>query len=284
MTSLAPVASAPPDVLRAVARMALEEDVGAGDVTTEALFGPEARCRARLLVKEAGVVCGLPAAEAVLRALDPDLAFEAQVDEGQRLDQPATAATVEGATRAVLAGERSALNLLGRLSGVATLARVFVDAVAGTGVEVLDTRKTTPGLRALEKYATRVGGVTNHRQGLFDGILVKDNHLRLAGGVAAAVESLRLRAGGLPVEVEVETMADVRAALDAGADVLLLDNLDLASMAEAVALAGRRARLEASGGVTLASVRAVAEAGVHCISVGALTHAARSLDVSLEVA
>lgn len=264
---------------------ALAEDLGAGgDVTTNALFAPKARCRARLLVKEAGVVCGLPAAEEVFRALDEEeLSFEAVVAEGERIHGPEEVAVVEGSARAVLTGERTALNLLGRLSGVATMARSFVDAVAGTGVDVLDTRKTTPGLRALEKYAARVGGAINHRQGLADGILVKDNHLRLAPHLAWVVATLRRRAPGLAVEVEVETLDDVRAALGAGADVLLLDNMELATLARAVTLVGSRARLEASGGVTLANVRAVADTGVDCISVGALTHAARSLDVSLEV-
>jgi nicotinate-nucleotide pyrophosphorylase (carboxylating) len=274
--------------LARVVEEALREDLGgqsgvSGDVTTSTLFGPGARCRARLLVKEPGVVCGLPVAEAVFYALDTKVRFEAVVSDGRRLHEPQEVAVVEGPVRAVLAGERTALNLLGRLSGVATLARAFVDAVSGTGATILDTRKTTPGLRALEKYATRVGGVTNHRQGLHDGILVKDNHLLLAGDMSRAVETVRALAGDLPVEVEVETLDEARAALDAGADVLLLDNMSLDALAAAVALASPRARLEASGGVSLANVRAVAETGVDFISVGALTHAARSLDVSLEV-
>ncbi|MDQ3571215.1 MAG: carboxylating nicotinate-nucleotide diphosphorylase, partial [Actinomycetota bacterium] len=244
---------------------------------------PEVRCRARLLVKEPGVVCGLPAAEAVFRTLDAGVRFQQLVSEGDRLDEPGEVAFVEGAARAVLTGERTALNLLGRLSGVATLARAYVDAVAGTGTVILDTRKTTPGLRVLEKYATSAGGVKNHRSGLGDGILVKDNHLRLAGDVGAAVAALRLAAEGWPIEVEVETLTEVRAALDAGSDVLLLDNMTLEAITEAVALASPRATLEASGGVSLANVRAVAETGVDFISVGALTHGARSLDVSLEV-
>jgi nicotinate-nucleotide pyrophosphorylase (carboxylating) len=266
-----------------VVRQALAEDVGPGDVTTNALVGPETRCRARILIQEPGVVCGVPAAEAVFRALDPAVTFEATMGEGENLAGPGQVAMVEGSARAVLTGERTALNLLGRLCGVATLARSFVDAVAGTGAVILDTRKTTPGLRTLEKYAIRVGGATNHRFGLYDRVLVKDNHLRLAGDIGAAVRAIRERAPGLPVEVEVETLADARAALDAGADVLLLDNMSVADLTETVALVSPSARLEASGGVTLANARAVAETGVDFMSVGAITHAARSLDVSLEV-
>ena len=268
-----------------VVEQALAEDLGpgVGDVTTDAVVAPRVRCRARLLVKDPGVVCGLAVAEAVFRALDPDVGYEAMVAEGQRLDTTATVARLEGSARAVLAGERAALNLLGRLSGVATAARAFVDAVAGTGVIILDTRKTMPGLRVLEKYATSVGGAVNHRMGLFDGILVKDNHLRLAGGIRPALHAVRRAAGGYPIEVEVETLEEVAQALAAGADVLLLDNMTTELMADAVALARGRARTEASGGVTLARVRAVAQTGVDFISVGALTHAARSLDVSLEV-
>ncbi|MDP8975902.1 MAG: carboxylating nicotinate-nucleotide diphosphorylase [Actinomycetota bacterium] len=270
----------------AVARVvheALAEDVGSGDLTTNALFPPHARARARLLLEEPGVVCGLPVAEAVFRALDPDVRFEAVVDEGDHLRRADQVAVVDGSARAVLSAERTALNLLGRLSGVATMARAFVDAVAGAGAAVLDTRKTTPGLRVLEKYATSVGGATNHRRGLHDGILVKDNHLALSAEVRTVVEKLRSVPGDHPVEVEVESLEEVRAALEAGADALLLDNMSLGAMKEAVALAGPRVTLEASGGVSLASVRAVAETGVDYISVGALTHAARSLDVSMEV-
>ncbi len=276
-----------PEAMARVVREALAEDVGDGDLTTNALFAAEARCRARMLVKEPGVVCGLSVAEAVFRALDADVCFEEVVPEGHHLQQSGPmageVAVVEGSARAVLSAERTALNLLGRLSGVATMARAFVDAVAGTDAVILDTRKTTPGLRALEKYATSVGGATNHRQGLHDGILVKDNHLRLTGEVTTVVEALRHVAGDHRVEIEVETLEDVGAALDAGADALLLDNMSPAVMRQAVALTASRATLEASGGVSLANVRAVAETGVDFISVGAITHAARSLDVSLEV-
>jgi nicotinate-nucleotide pyrophosphorylase (carboxylating) len=279
------------DGLHDIVARALAEDLGRdptsddlvrGDVTTQASVSSDARCRAEILLKEPGVVCGLPVVEATCRALDQGVQFEPLVREGDRLESPDAVARVEGSARAILAAERTCLNFLGRLSGVATLTRAFVDAVEGTGAVVLDTRKTTPGLRALEKYATRTGGARNHRSGLYDAVLLKDNHLRLAGGVKAAVGAVR-RATTLPVEVEVESLEDVLMALEAGADLFLLDNMSLETLAQAVALAGGRARLEASGGVSLSNVTAVARTGVDYISVGALTHSSRWLDVSLEV-
>jgi len=263
-----------------VVREALAEDVGRGDVTTEATVDADATCRANVLLKEPGVVCGLPAVEAVFRALDTEACFEALAADGDELAR-VTLARVDGSARAVLTGERTALNLLGRLSGIATLTRRFVDAVDGTGAVILDTRKTTPGLRALEKYAVRCGGAQNHRFGLDDGILVKDNHLRAAGGIRAAAD--RLRGARLAIEVEAESLDDLREALAAGVESILLDNMPSATMREAVELVAGRATLEASGGVSLETVREIAETGVDFISVGALTHSARSLDVSLEV-
>jgi nicotinate-nucleotide pyrophosphorylase (carboxylating) len=270
------------DTLERAVYAALAEDVGEGDVTTEATVDPEAVGTAEVLLREAGVVCGLAAAEAVFRALDPDVSFEPLVEEGVVVDYPGPVALVTGPERAILTGERTALNFLGRMSGIATVTRRYVDAVAGTGVAILDTRKTTPGLRALEKYAVVCGGGRNHRFGLDDGVLVKDNHLRASGSIEAALETLRT-ATDLPVEVECDTLEQVSQALDAGADAILLDNMTLDELRAAVALAGGRARLEASGGITLENVRAVAETGVDEISVGALTHSARSLDVSLEL-
>jgi nicotinate-nucleotide pyrophosphorylase (carboxylating) len=268
-----------------VARAALAEDVGAGDVTTLGAIGAEARCRARLLLKEPGVVCGLPAAEMVFLALDPEAGFEPLAADGDHRDGDRTVvAEVAGLTRSVLTGERTALNLLGRLSGIATRTARYVNAVAGTGATILDTRKTTPGLRALEKYAVRCGGGANHRFGLDDGILVKDNHLAAAGGISNAVRRLRAAGTrGLPIEVETDTLDQVDEALEAGADRILLDNMAPAELREAVARVAGRALLEASGGVSLETVRAIAETGVDFVSVGALTHSARSLDVSLEV-
>jgi nicotinate-nucleotide pyrophosphorylase (carboxylating) len=269
------------DTLRVV-YAALAEDVGAGDVTTEATVDADASGEAELLLKEPGVVCGLDAAEAVFRALDEDIRFEAFFDEGAVVAGVTVVARVAGLQRAILTGERTALNFLGRLSGIATLTRRYVDAVEGTGAAILDTRKTTPGLRVLEKHAVACGGGRNHRLALDDGVLVKDNHLRTLGSIQAAVERLR-DVTPLPIEVECDTLDQVSEALDAGADGLLLDNMSLDMLVAAVSLAKGRARLEASGGITLDNVRAVAETGVDEISIGALTHSARSLDVSLEL-
>jgi len=264
-----------------VVAVALAEDVGSGDLTSEALVPPDARCRAQLVLEEPGVVCGVPVAAAVFRALDASVRVEALVAEGAVVASPPTVvAEIEGPARAVLTGERVALNLFARLCGVASLTRRFVELVDGTGTTILDTRKTTPGLRALEKYAVRRGGGANHRAGLYDAVLVKENHLRIAGGIAAAVASLDGRGD---VEVEAETLAQVREALDAGVGRILLDNMSPEQCGEAVALAGGRAGLEASGGISLATVRSYAESGVDFVSVGALTHSARSLTVSLEV-
>jgi nicotinate-nucleotide pyrophosphorylase (carboxylating) len=272
------------ETIDGVVAAALAEDVGDGDRTTAALVPEDARCRAQLLLEEPGVVCGLPVATAVFRALDPSVRVDVLVEEGDAVTAPPTVlAEIEGSARAVLTGERVALNILGRLCGIASLTRRFVELVDGTGTRVLDTRKTTPGLRALEKYAVRCGGGTNHRAGLYDAVLVKENHLRIAGGIPAAAAALRGATNGLQVEVEAETLAQVREAIDAGIGRILLDNMSPQEVAEAVALAGGRVELEASGGVSLATVRAYAETGVDFVSVGALTHGARSLHVSLEV-
>ena len=271
------------DTLERAVLAALAEDIGAGDVTTEATVPEEAVGTAELLVKEPGVVCGLRAAESTFRALDSEIRFEALASDGDTVDEPPTVvARVSGSERAILTGERVALNFLGRLSGIATLTQHYVSAVDGTGAAVLDTRKTSPGLRALEKYAVASGGGRNHRFGLDDAVLVKDNHLRAAGSVTDAVRLVRA-ASDLPIEVECDTLGQVAEALEAGVDAILLDNMTLTELREAVALTAGRARLEASGGVSLETIRAIAETGVDEISVGALTHSARSLDVSLEL-
>ena len=271
------------DTLERAVLAALAEDIGAGDVTTEATVPEDAVGTADLLLKEPGVLCGLRAAESTFRALDPEVRFEALASDGDLVgDPPAVVARVSGSLRSMLTGERVALNFLGRLSGIATLTRRYTDAVEGTGAAVLDTRKTTPGLRALEKHAVVCGGGRNHRFGLDDAVLVKDNHLRAAGSVGRAVELVRA-ASDLPIEVECETLHQVGEALEVGVDAILLDNMTLDELREAVSLNAGRARLEASGGVSLGTVRAIAETGVDEISVGALTHSARSLDVSLEL-
>src|SRR5262245_10871659 len=271
------------DTVERVVLAALAEDIGAGDVTTDATVREDAVGTAELLVKELGVVCGLHAAEVAFRALDADIRFEALGSDGDAVDNvPAVVARVTGSERAILTAERVALNFVGRLSGIATLTRQYVDAVAGTGTAVLDTRKTTPGLRALEKHAVAAGGGRNHRFGLDDAVLVKDNHVRAAGSIGRAVDLVRA-ATDLPIEVECDTLAQVDEAIGLGVEAILLDNMSLDELRAAVALVDGRARLEASGGVTLDTIRAIAETGVDEISVGALTHSAHSLDVSLEL-
>jgi nicotinate-nucleotide pyrophosphorylase (carboxylating) len=262
---------------------ALAEDVGGGDVTTTALVPADARARARIVQKGPGVVAGLRVAEAVFRRVDPELRWHAHAAEGEWRDG-GLVAEVAGAAAAILRGERVALNFLARLSGIATLTARYVQAVSGTGAVILDTRKTTPGLRALEKEAVRVGGGANHRFGLFDAVLVKENHVAAARGVRAAAElALAAAPAGMLVEVECQSLADVDEALAAGVGRLLLDNMDTDEMAEAVRRAGGRAELEASGGVALDTVRAIADTGVDYISVGALTHSAPALDLSLQL-
>ena len=267
--------------MRELIDRALAEDVGDGDLTTSAVVPEGSSARAAIRQKERGVLAGLDVARAVFQRVDPALRFIAAAAEGE-WREPAPVAHVEGDGAAIFAAERTALNFLGRLSGIATLTARYVTAVAGTGVTILDTRKTTPGLRALEKAAVVTGGGGSHRAGLFDAILVKENHARLAGGVGeAARRAVEGAPGGVTVEVEVETLAELEEVLDAGVTRVLLDNMGLPDLRAAVRSAGGRAQLEASGGITLDNVRAVAETGVDFVSVGALTHSAPALDVSL---
>jgi nicotinate-nucleotide pyrophosphorylase (carboxylating) len=270
--------------LDAIVALAVAEDLGPGDVTGEAIITPDARCAAVVLAKKVGVVAGIGLLEHIYRAIDPEVEVMPLVADGTVVDAPPLElARIEGPARAVLAGERIALNLLGRLGGVATATRAYVDAVAGTGVRILDTRKTMPGLRELEKYAVACGGGANHRMGLYDAFLIKDNHLRVAGGVLPAIALARAAHPDLPITVEVEDLRQLRDALTGGAERIMLDNMPAAAMREAVGVVGGRAEVEASGGVTLANVREVALTGVDVISVGAITHSATWLDVSLEV-
>ena len=267
-------------VISGVVRRALAEDVGAGDVTTTATVPETARARALITQKAPGVVFGLDVAEQVFMALDPEVKFERLTEEGVwREDGPVL--QIEGSARSILTGERTALNFLGRLSGVATMSARAARAVEGTGAQILDTRKTTPGLRALEKAAVAAGGATNHRAGLYDAILIKENHAALAGGVGEAVRRAREAAPELPLEVEARTLEEVDEALAAGARRILLDNMTPDQLRAAVQLVGGRAELEASGRVTLETLREVASTGVQFISVGALTHSAPALDLSL---
>jgi nicotinate-nucleotide pyrophosphorylase (carboxylating) len=283
-TLVAPDWDIPLLVLRESVCAWLREDLGYGDRTTLAVVSPGATGTAAIVMRQPGVLCGMPVIEAVFAELDTRLRVTTMCREGELVPEGTVVGQIVGPLRGILAGERLALNLLQRLSGIATLTRRFVDAVAGTGVMILDTRKTTPGLRLLEKYAVRVGGGRNHRFGLFDGVLIKDNHVRVAGSVREAVQRVRnVIPHTMLVEVEVTTLEELDEALAAGADWILLDNMDVETMREAVRRVAGRAKLEASGGVTLERVRAIAETGVDAISVGALTHSAPALDISLEV-
>ena len=274
-----------PDLLiEPTVRLGLAEDLGrAGDVTARACVPPEARLAAVLAVRKAGTVAGLDAARLTFRMMDPAVRIEAVAQDGEHVAAGAVLARVGGLAQAVLAAERTALNLLGRLSGVATLTAAYVRAVEGTGARIADTRKTTPGLRALEKHAVACGGGLNHRFGLDDAILIKDNHVAVCGGVGAALERARAAAGHLmKIEVEVDSLRQLEEALPYRPDVVMLDNFSLEDLRAAVALVGGRTVLEASGGVNLQTVRAIAETGVDVISVGALTHSAPALDVGLD--
>jgi nicotinate-nucleotide pyrophosphorylase (carboxylating) len=278
--------SVPPGIREAV-KAALAEDLGlAGDITTNAIIAPDARAHAVIAARKAGCVAGVPLAEEAFRQLDPAFEFDAVAADGAEIAAGAVIARLHGTTRAILAAERVALNFLGRLSGIATLTRAYVHTIAGTNAHICCTRKTTPGMRALEKYAVRCGGGVNHRFGLFDAILIKDNHIAAAGGIGAAISRARLAAGHLvKIEVEVDTLAQLEEALKHPVDVVLLDNMQPGQLRTAVALsrsAAPQVLLEASGGVTLDTIRAIAETGVDLISSGSLTHSAPYYDVGLD--
>lgn len=271
--------------LDALIDLALAEDLGQGDVTTETTVSPTARGQAVLEARQGLILCGRPVVERVLQRFGPGApAVTWQFEDGARVEAGASVARFDGAFGTLLALERTMLNFLQRMSGVATQARRYVDAVAGTGARVVDTRKTLPGWRVLDKYAVRVGGAHNHRAALDGGVLIKDNHLAAGGGITAAVQNARARAPhALRIEVEVESLAGLQEAIEAGAEVVLIDNFTPEQAAQAVALAAGRVLLEASGGISLANVRAFAEAGVDIISVGALTHSVPAADLALEV-
>jgi nicotinate-nucleotide pyrophosphorylase (carboxylating) len=263
---------------------ALDEDLGeAGDLTTEAVIAPDSTSDAVIVARGTGVIAALAVAVRVFEILDPDVEATVLVDDGAVVDPGTVLVELAGPSRPILIGERTALNILGRASGVATATRSLVDAVAGTPARIVDTRKTTPGLRALEKYAVRMGGGANHRFGLHDAVMIKDNHIVAAGGIAAAVGAARRRIGHtVKIEVEVTSLAELDELLGVGADIVLLDNMTPEVMAEAVRRVGGRMVTEASGGVTLDTVRSIAETGVDVISVGWITHSAPSLDVALD--
>jgi len=265
-----------------VLKFALAEDVGSGDVTTDGIVPLDAKLRGQIVAKQVGVVAGLDIAQQVFQLLDAHVEFISRAEEGTAVKAGDVLADLFGSARALLTGERTALNFLNRMSGIATLTREFVARVSHTGVVILDTRKTAPGLRVLDKLAVARGGGQNHRFGLFDLILIKDNHIDFAGSIEAAVERARKSQNRLEIEVEARTLRDVQTALGLGIKRILLDNMTLDMLRAAVELNSGRARLEASGNVNLENVRAIAETGVDCISIGALTHSAKSFDASLE--
>jgi nicotinate-nucleotide pyrophosphorylase (carboxylating) len=271
----------PLDISHCIKR-ALEEDIGSGDVTTDSIVPAGATLRGRIIAKQQGIVAGLEVAHNVMLALSEQITFVSNVADGSHVERGTVLAEVAGSARALLTGERTALNFLGRMSGIATLTGQYVDAVKSTKAIILDTRKTAPGLRALDKLAVTLGGGQNHRTGLFDMVLIKDNHIDFAGSITAAVERVRASGTILAIEVETRTLDNVREALRLGVERILLDNMTPETMREAVEIAGGRAKLEASGNVTLENVLEVAQTGVDYISVGALTHSPRVFDVSLE--
>ncbi|MEZ5776051.1 MAG: carboxylating nicotinate-nucleotide diphosphorylase [Hyphomicrobiaceae bacterium] len=274
----------PPWAVGKAVEAALAEDLGiAGDLTTDAIFAPGQRASGRLVARGEGIVAGLALAEAAFRALSGEVAFRVRTRDACPVAARGVIASIEGPARALLTGERVALNFLGHLSGIATLTGRYVEAVAGTGARIVCTRKTTPGLRIFEKYAVRAGGGLNHRFGLYDAVLIKDNHIRAAGGVRAAIAAVRAHAGHMvKVEIEVDTLDQLDEVLADPVDAVLLDNMAPAMLAEAVGRIGGRMTTEASGGVGLDTVRAIAEAGVDLISVGRLTHSAPTLDIGLD--
>lgn len=259
---------------------ALAEDIGSGDLTAR-LIPPDRRARARIICRETMVLCGSAWLEEVYRQIEPGIAVDWHARDGERLDPGAALCELEGPARGLLSGERTGLNFLQTLSAVATRTRAYVDAVTGTAAQILDTRKTLPGLRLALKYAVRCGGGHNHRIGLYDGVLIKENHIAAAGGIREALRHAAEIAGGVPIQIEVESLAQLEEALSAGATLILLDNFDLTGLREAVRITAGRATLEASGGVSLDTVRAIAETGVQRISVGSLTKDIRAADLSM---
>jgi nicotinate-nucleotide pyrophosphorylase (carboxylating) len=263
---------------------ALREDVGEGDITTNLLFSEDVPCEAVISAKEEGKLAGLLIAERVFRKLDKSIVWNEKKRDGEKVESNQVLAEISGSQRAILTGERLALNFVQRLSGIATLTSKYVEAVEGLPVKILDTRKTAPGLRILDKYAVCVGGGVNHRFGLYDGVLIKDNHIKFAGSIGRAIRLIRERAEtGIKIEVEASTLDEVKEAVEAGANIIMLDNMTVETMKRAVEFINGRALIEASGGVSLENIRRIAETGVDFISVGSLTHSPRALDIALYV-
>lgn len=270
------------DKVDSIIQNALNEDIGSGDITTDTIFPSDAKCEAQIIAKENGIIAGIPIAERVFQKLYQDTVSASKVEDGDRVKPKQEILRIKSTVRAVLSGERLALNLLQRMSGIATVTSQYVDAVKGSQTKILDTRKTAPGLRILDKYAVLAGGAQNHRFGLYDLVLIKDNHIDFAGSISNAVESVRSKyQNKYKIEVETSTIDEVKEALCSGADIIMLDNMSISIMKEAVGIINGKALTEASGGITLSTITNIAETGVDYISVGALTHSSPALDISL---
>jgi nicotinate-nucleotide pyrophosphorylase (carboxylating) len=270
------------DKIDSIIKNALNEDVGSGDITTDTIFPPDAKCEAQIIAKEKGIIAGIPIAKRVFQKLDPEVSFSRNSNDGDRVTPGQEILRIKATVRAVLTGERLALNLLQRMSGIATATSLYVDAVKGSKTKILDTRKTAPGLRVLDKYAVLAGGAQNHRFGLYDLVLIKDNHINFAGGISNAVQIVRSKyQDEFKIEVETSTLDEVKEALSAGADIIMLDNMNISMMKEAVKMINKKALTEASGGITLDTIANITETGVDYISVGAITHSSPALDISL---
>jgi nicotinate-nucleotide pyrophosphorylase (carboxylating) len=264
--------------------IALKEDIGSGDITTDNLIDPQLRGKGLIIAKESLVVAGLNVAKQVFKCLDSEVIFKSEYDDGDFVNKGAALANVEGRLRALLSGERTALNFLQHLSGISTLVRSYINEISDKNIRLVDTRKTTPGLRVLEKYAVRVGGAYNHRIGLYDGVLIKDNHIAAFGGIKKAIDHIRSQVSHLlKIEVEVSDLDQVKEALESKADVIMLDNMTIKQIKEATAFIDNRAIVELSGGITKSDLKSLADTGVDIISVGALTHSARCVDISMQI-
>ena len=270
--------------IKKIIEQALLEDLGTGDITTDSIILPTQNAHGIFKTSESGIIAGLNIAKMLFKILDSKIDFQMKICDGQRISSGQTIAEISGSARPILKGERVALNLLQRLSGIATMTSRFCDEVKDFSVRIVDTRKTTPGLRILEKYAVRVGGAINHRFGLYDAILIKDNHIALAGGIKPAVQLAKKNASHMvKIEIEVDNLSQLKEALEENVDIIMLDNMNLTDMKKAVEISKGQVLLEASGGITLEKVKAIAQTGVDLISVGALTHSVKSLDISLEI-
>lgn len=270
-------------LLKEIIRLAMLEDIGHGDITSLLIVPEDNKAKAKIIAKEDFILAGMPFVKKVFNMVNPEVKIKILVDEGAKVKKGATVAEISGSARSILLGERISLNILQRISGIATITRSYVEKITGLPVKLADTRKTTPGMRIMEKYGVKIGGGVNHRFGLYDGILIKDNHIKIAGGIKKAIGLAKKGHHLLKIEIEVKNLDELKEALDAGADVIMLDNMSIPDMKKAVKIAKGNALIEASGNVNLENIMDIAEAGVDIISIGALTHSARAVDISMKI-